>query len=197
MNKIYVNCGGNLQSFYSKKEVMEFYEDCIMMSEGSERERYTSIYFEVKEHLSDNQICFTDGTDHIYDSSIDPVDVSHEEEKQLRECFDIDKTDLLRFKADKYLAEKNNKIYKSTLDRYENIEYLYNDYIIKSNEVSFYYFDEHNQIICIDATACPPDNYWVEEFPLEDYEYADSWLGQELEYDDYLEHKKSDYMELD
>lgn len=111
MNKIYVNCGGNLQSFDSKKEVMEFYEDCIMMSEGSERERYTNIYFEVKEHLSDNQICFTDGTEHIYGSSIDPEDVSYEEEKQLMECFDIDKTDLLRFKADKYLAKNNNKIY--------------------------------------------------------------------------------------
>ena len=197
MNKIYVNCGGNLQSFDSKNEVMEFYEDCIMMSEGSERERYTNIYFEVKCHLGDNQICFTDGTDHIYDSSIDPEDVSYEEEKQLRECFDIDKIDLLRFKADKYLAEKNNKIYKSTLDRYEDIEDLYNDYIIKSNEVSFYYFDEHNQIICIDATACSPDNYWIEEFPLEDYEYADKWLSQDLEYSDYLEQKRKDNIELE
>ncbi len=194
---IYVNCGGDLIKFESKSEVMAFFEDCIYSSEGSERERYTNIYFGVKEHLNDNQICFTDGTDYIYGSSIAPEDVSHEEEKQLREYFDIDKIDLLRFKADKYLAEKNNKIYKSTLDRYEDIKDLYNDYIIKSNEVSFYYFDEHNQIICIDATACPPENYWIEEFPLEDYEYADKWLSQDLEYSDYLEQKKKDNIELE
>ncbi|WP_299996046.1 hypothetical protein [uncultured Clostridium sp.] len=197
MSNIYVNCGGSLMKFNNKKDTMDFFEDCIYSSEGSERNRYTTIYFEVKEHFNDNQICFTDGTDHVYDSNINPEDVSHDEEKQLRKYFNIDKVDLLRFKADNHLAKRNNKIYQSTLNRYEDIDDLYNDYISKSNEVSFYYFDEHNQIICIDATACPPDNYWVEEFPLEDYEYADSWLGQELEYDDYLEHKKSDYMELD
>lgn len=197
MNKVYVNCGGNLQSFASKKEIMDFYEDCIMMSEGSERERYTNIYFEVKEHLKDNQMCFTDGTDHVYISSIDPDEVCHEDEKQLMKYFDISKIDLLRFKADRCLAENNNRIYQSTLDRYETMDDLYNDYISKSNEVSFYYFDEHNQIICIDATACPPDNYWIEDFPLEDYEYANQWLGQELEYSDYLEQKKKNDMELE
>lgn len=194
---IYVNCGGDLMKFESKGEVIDFFEDCIYSSEGSERDRYTNIYFEVKEHLNDNQICFTDGTNHIYGSSIDPEDVSIEEEKQLRKYFDIDKIDLLRFKADKYLAEKNNKIYKSTLNRYEDMEDLYNDYIIKSNEVSFYYFDEHNQIVCIDATACPPDNYWVEEFPIEDFEYADKWLSQDLEYSDYLEQKRKENIELE
>ncbi len=194
---IYVNCGGDLMKFESKGEVIDFFEDCIYSSEGSERDRYTNIYFEVKEHLNDNQICFTDGTNHIYGSSIDPEDVSLEEEKQLRKYFDIDKIDLLRFKADKYLAEKNNKIYKSTLNRYEDMEDLYNDYIIKSNEVSFYYFDEHNQIVCIDATACPPDNYWVEEFPIEDFEYADKWLSQDLEYSDYLEQKRKENIELE
>ena len=197
MNKIYVNCNGNLMQFDSKKDTMNFFEDCIYSSEGSEHERYTKIYFSVKEHLDDNQLCFTDGTDHVFSSRIDPEDVSHEEEKQLRECFDIDKIDLLRFKADNYLAQRNNKIYKSTLDRYDDIEDLYNDYITKSDEVSFYYFDEYDQIVCIDATACPPDNYWVEEFPLEDYEYADKWLGQELEYNDYLDEKRKEYMELD
>lgn len=55
MKKIYVNCGGELQVFDNKKQVMDFYEDCIMMSEGSERERYTEIYFSVKENLNTDE----------------------------------------------------------------------------------------------------------------------------------------------
>ena len=47
MSKIFVNCGGQLDVFNDKQEVMDFYEDCILMSEGSERERYTNIYFGV------------------------------------------------------------------------------------------------------------------------------------------------------
>ena len=39
MNNIYINCGGNLMIFESKKETMDFFEECIMMCEGSERER--------------------------------------------------------------------------------------------------------------------------------------------------------------
>lgn len=194
---VYVNCGGSLMQFETKKETMDFFEDCIYSSEGSERDRYTTIYFEIKEHLNDDKMCFTDETEYIYNSDIDPEDVCIEEEKELKDNFDIDKIDLLRFKADNYLAEKNNKIYQRTLDRYDNVEDLYSDYIVKSDEVSFYYFDVHNKIICIDATACPPDNYWVEEFPLEDYEYADKWLGQEIEYSDYLEQKGKDCVELD
>ena len=89
MSNIYVNCGGSLMKFNNKKDTMDFFEDCIYSSEGSERNRYTTIYFEVKEHFNDNQICFTDGTDHVYDSNINPEDVSHDEEKQLRKYFDI------------------------------------------------------------------------------------------------------------
>ena len=40
MNKIFVNCGGSLYQYDSKKDVMDFFEDCIYGSEGSERESY-------------------------------------------------------------------------------------------------------------------------------------------------------------
>ena len=43
MNNIYVNCGGNLMIFESKKETMDFFEECIMMCEGSERERIARV----------------------------------------------------------------------------------------------------------------------------------------------------------
>ena len=193
---VYVNCGGDLMKFESKEKTMDFFEDCILMSEGSEKERYTNIYFYTKIHLKDNKRCFTDGTEHIYTSNIEPSEISQEDENLLIQNFNIDKTDLLRFKAINYLSENNNRIYQSTLDRYDNIDELYNDYILKSNEVSFYYIDKKDKIVCIDATALPPENYWVEEFPLEDYEYANDWLGQDLEYSNYLEMKKKDNLEL-
>lgn len=47
MKNIYVNCVGNL-----KKEIMDFFEECIYGSEVSKRERYTNIYFETKLHLN-------------------------------------------------------------------------------------------------------------------------------------------------
>ena len=71
MDKIFVNCGGSLYQYDSKKDVMDFFEDCIYGSEGSERERYSNIYFSVKAHLNDSKRCFTDGTSHVYDSYID------------------------------------------------------------------------------------------------------------------------------
>lgn len=195
MNKIYVNCGGRLVAYDSKKEVMDFYEDCIMMCEGSERERYTNIYFSVKNNLDTDKRCFSDGTDHVFDSNIDPDNVDSNEEKLLKKHFDIDKNDLLYFKASNYLSQNNNRIYQNTIDRYEDIDELYKDYIVKSNEVSFFIMQK-DKIICIDATACPPDNYWIEEFDLKDYEYADKWLGQEIEYDEYLEAKKKDEKDI-
>ena len=80
MNNIYVNCGGNLMIFESKKETMDFFEECIMMCEGSERERYSNIYFSVKSNLNTDKRCFTDGTSHVYTSKIDPDSIDYYEE---------------------------------------------------------------------------------------------------------------------
>lgn len=191
MSKIFVNCGGQLDVFNDKQEVMDFYEDCILMSEGSERERYTNIYFGVKTHLNDDQICFTDGTDRVYMSKIDPDDITTNEERQLRECFGIDKTDLLKLKIMNELSE-HSYIYPSTLKRYEDNDDLYEDYLSKSKDYSFYFFD-NDRIVCIDTLGITNDDkYFIEEFPLEDYKYADKWLKKEIEYTDYLEEKKQD-----
>lgn len=185
MNKIFVNCGGSLYQYDSKKDVMDFFEDCIYGSEGSERERYTNIYFSVKEHLNDSKRCFTDGTSHIYDSDINPNEIDELDESILKTNFKITKEDLLMFKANRCLAINHSRIYPSTMERYNNSDELYDDYLSKSKDKSFYLF-ENDKIVCFDTTASDSDKYWCEEFKLEDYEYANKWLNGEIEYEDYL-----------
>lgn len=185
MNKIFVNCGGSLYQYDSKEEVMNFFEDCISGSEGSERERYTNIYFSVKAHLNDSKRCFTDGTAYIYDSDIDPNEIDSLDESLLKTNFKVTKEDLLLFKANRCLAINHSRIYPRTMERYNNFEELYDDYLSKSKDKYFYLF-ENDKIICFDTTASGSDKYWCEEFKLEDYEYANKWLNNEIEYEDYL-----------
>ena len=45
---VYVLCGGRFDVWKSRKDAMDFYETCIYGCEGSERERYTNIYFDLK-----------------------------------------------------------------------------------------------------------------------------------------------------
>ena len=42
---IAVTAYGQVQCFVSKKKAINFYLECMAMSEGAERERYTNIYF--------------------------------------------------------------------------------------------------------------------------------------------------------
>lgn len=190
MNNIYVNCGGILDVYKSKKEVMDFFEDCILMSEGDERERYNEIYFSVKENLYTNKRCFSDGTDFIYTSNINWNEISQDDELLLIDNFNVSKTDLLRFKAINYLSKNNKRINQSTLDRYESDVELITNYISNREERSFYYINKSNMIVCISSSDSLLDHYYKEEFPLEDYEYANEWLDGELEYSVYLEMKK-------
>ena len=195
MKNIYVNCGGDLMMFESKKETMDFFEDCIMMCEGSERERYTNIYFSVKSNLNTDKRCFTDGTSLVYTSKIDPDIIDFYEESLLKTSYGTDKTDLLMYKANNCLAQEHSRIYQTTVDRYENFGDLYKDYLADKKENTFYILDR-DTITCFDTSATPSDNYWVEEFPLKHFEYADKWLKGEIEYDDYLETVKESEMEL-
>lgn len=194
MDKIFVNCGGSLYQYDSKKDVMDFFEDCIYGSEGSERARYTEIYFSVKEHLNDSKRCFTDGSSHVYVSNIDPDEIDSLDEDLLKTNFNISKMDLLEFKADRCLTE-HFKVYPRMAKDFADIDDLYEDYLSEKDCNDFYYFKD-NKIICIDTSASGSDKYWVEEFPLEDYEYANKWLNGELEYSDYLEEKNKGDMEL-
>jgi len=82
---IYVNCSGQLKEYNSKEEVMDFYEDCIMMSEGAERERYVDIYFSVKENLNTDRRCFTDGSTFVSNTNFDI------EKKDLKELWLLNK----------------------------------------------------------------------------------------------------------
>ncbi len=87
---IFVNCGGELDSYKNKKEVMDFFEDCIYCSEGSERERYTEIYFSVKENLNTKQRCFTDDTEYVYNVNFDINSISKEDIQIINKFYDID-----------------------------------------------------------------------------------------------------------
>lgn len=192
MNKIFVNCGGSLYQYDSKEEVMDFYEDCIYGSEGSERERYSKIYFDVKCHLNDNKRCFSDGSGYVYDSNIDPNEIDIIDEALLIKNYNINKEKLLEFEANRCLAINHSRIYPRTMERYNDFEELYDDYLSKSKDKYFYLF-EKDKIICFDTTATGLDKYWCEEFPIKDYEYANKWLNGEIEYGDYLNRNNTDY----
>ena len=195
MDKIYVNCGGSLYQYDTKKDVMDFFEDCIYGSEGSERERYSNIYFSVKAHLNDSKRCFTDGTSHVYDSNIDPDEIDTLDEDVLKTHFNVSKDDLLEFKANRCLAVNHSRIYPRTVEKYSDSDDLYDNYLSKSKDKYFYLFKD-NKIICFDTTASGSDKYWCEEFPMKDYEYANKWLNGELEYGDYLNEIKNKDMEI-
>lgn len=195
MSNIYVNCGGNLMMFDSKKETMDFFEECIYGCEGSERDRYTDIYFSVKLNLNTDKRCFSDNSCNIYTSNIDPDDINCNEEELLFKNFNIDKVDLLMYKANNCLASSHNRIYNSTMNRYEDPYDLYEDYLKEKKQDKFYYIDR-DVILCFDTSCKGKDKYWIEEFPLKDYEYANKWLNNEIEYDDYLVMAKDDDMEL-
>ena len=99
------------------------------------------------------------------------------------------------YKANNCLAQEHSRIYQTTVDRYKDSEDLYNDYLADKKENTFYILDR-DTITCFDTSANPPDNYWVEDFPLKDYEYANKWLKGEIEYEDYLEATKESDMEM-
>ena len=188
LNNIYVNCGGGLYAYKSKKEAMDFFEDCILASEGSERDRYTEIYFSIKENLNTSKRCFSDGSDWVYTSNIDPDSLNLSEEKLLQKNFDITKEDLHFFKADRYLSSKgHHKLYD--VSKYKDIQEIYDNRIKDSlDEKRTYYIMKKECIVCIDDESSN-NEYWVEEFSIKDYEYADKWLNEEIEYEDYLKIK--------
>lgn len=185
MNKVYVNCGGSLYSFNSKKEVMSFFESCINCSEGSERERYTIIYFDVKSNLNTNKRCFSDNTSFVYNSDIKASEIDDTDEKLLIKNFDISKEDLLAFEANNYLYNNNhNRIHNNK--KLESVEEIYDTYIKdnKKENRTFYVIDKE-KIICI-ADNISDTEYYSQVFPIKDYLYADLWLKGDIEYEDYL-----------
>ena len=195
MKKVYVNCGGKLNSYNSKKEVMDFFEDCILMSEGSERDRYTTIYFSVKDNLNNNFRFFSDGTKYVYDSDIDPDVLNDNELHLLEKYYGLTKENLLKFKVNHILEQNAKRITDYDLSKYNDIDEMYKKSLSKQEETSFYYLDD-NTITCIDTSAKGVDKYWIEDFLLKDYEYADKWLKGEIEYSAYLNDmniKKEDY----
>jgi hypothetical protein len=184
LEKIYVNCGGHLYSYNSKKEVMSFFETCVNCSEGSERERYSIIYFDVKANLKTKKRCFTDNTSIVYDSDIKSSEIDDIDEKMLIDNYDISKEDILCFEAKNYLSKNHERIHNDK--EFDSIEEIY-DYYIKDNncENRTFYLIDKEKIMCIDDESSDLE-YFCHEFPVKDYRYADSWLKGEIEYEDYL-----------
>lgn len=189
-NYIYVNCGGSLDRYNSKEEAMSFFEDCIYSSEGSERERYTEIYFSIKENLMNSKRCFTDGTDRVYDSNILSEDLSDSDEKLLLENYGINKDKLLYFEARNYLTTNNHKIIYND-KKLNSISDIY-DYYVKdsTNKSRTFFLFKDEKIICIDDDSSN-NHFYTEFFDICDYKYADKWLKNEIEYEDYLKEKNS------
>lgn len=57
MSKVLCYCYGDEMKFSSKKKAIEFFEDCMFNSEGSERDRYISILQQLKEGKT---VCYDD-----------------------------------------------------------------------------------------------------------------------------------------
>lgn len=57
MAKVVCFCYGDRHEFSSKKKAVEFFEDCMFNSEGSERDRYISILWQLKEG---KKVCYDD-----------------------------------------------------------------------------------------------------------------------------------------
>lgn len=191
MNKIFVNCGGSLDVYKSKSEVMDFFEDCIYSSEGAERDRYVNIYFSVKDNLNTSKRCFTDGSDFVISGNVNPEELNEEELKLLYKNYDVTEDELYKFRADKVLGLNHKKISNYELQKYNSLDDIYLSYISKCSDKTLYILG-NDKITCIDANAKEPDKYWTEEFFIRDYEYANKWLNGEIEIDDYHEYLKEE-----
>ncbi len=51
-NTIVVECYGSKQTFSSRKKAMDYFLEGMMCSEGSEHERYETIYFQLARGLN-------------------------------------------------------------------------------------------------------------------------------------------------
>lgn len=189
MNKIFVNCGGSLDFYKSKKAVMDFFEDCIYSSEGSERDRYVNIYFSVKDNLNTSKRCFTDGSDYVTRGNVNPEVLDDEELKLLYKNYGVTENELYKFRADKVLGVNHKRISNYDLQKYNSLDDIYTEYISKSSDKTLYILGD-DKITCIDANAKEPDKYWTEEFFIRDYDYANKWLNGEIEIEDYHEYLK-------
>lgn len=190
MNRIYVNCGGSLDVYKSKDEVMKFFEDCIYASEGAERDRYVNIYFSVKDNLNSSKRCFTDGSDYLTRGNVNPEVLDDNELKLLYKNYGVTENELYKFRADKVLGVNHKRISNYELQKYNSFDEIYTEYISKNSERTLYILED-DKIICIDANAKDPDKYWTEEFFIKDYDYANRWLNGEIEIDDYHEYLKN------
>ena len=52
MEEVYTNCYGSLSVYKNKNDALKFYNECFLLSEGAERERYASILFAINNNES-------------------------------------------------------------------------------------------------------------------------------------------------
>lgn len=185
---IFVNCGGNLMEFKSNSDAKNFFLECMNCCEGSERERYTTIYLELQ---NSNCRFASDHSSQIYRTSIDLEQLNIKDYNELKKNYDLTDEDINYIQANYKLGKISKRIFNSDIRKYNNdFEEYYNNQP-ECNKVDKYYLidSDTNKIICFDYRL---PEYFCEEFELKDYNYAYKWLNDEIEYDEYLNKDKDD-----
>lgn len=185
---IFVNCNGDLCGYRSRAEAQQFFLTCMNCSEGSERDRYTTIFLE----LQDPEVKFaSDHSSSIYSSSIDCELISQEDLKDIKKYFDLEDKDINYIQANYKLSRMSKRIFNSDMEKYNHdFEEYYKNQPEYNKHDKYYLIDKNDErIVCFDNSA---SEYFCEEFSLKDYDYAYKWLNNEIEYDEYLNRDKED-----
>lgn len=102
MKKIYAACYDSLHVFNDMNEAKNFFEICYYGSEGAEKERYASIYFD----LTNNNVLATDGVSNYCNC----ITIHNNEE---RENIKLDKymsfNDAIKYYESNYVKEQNDE----------------------------------------------------------------------------------------
>ena len=186
---VYINCGYNLMLFQSNNEAQKFFLDCMYGSEGAERDRYTSIYLDLK---SGNSRFISDGSEFITSSRINFTEIPCNDLTHIKNIYNLDDNDIYSFMADEKLKKVGKRIYSLDFKNDSNVNFLdfYNNQ--KYNKIDkFYMFsDDKTTITCFDVYDS--EVYYCEDFEMKDYLMAFQWLNNEIEYDEYLEYKNNE-----
>ena len=96
--EIYTVCYDSLSIYNNKKDAIKFYNDCYMMSEGAERERYASILFDLnndKRKATDNISNYSrEIYIHTRNYNERPLKVNLDKKLSLEECIKYYKNNL-------------------------------------------------------------------------------------------------------
>ena len=187
--KVYANCGGDLYGYKNNKEAKSFFLSCMNCSEGSERERYTTIYLELQ---NPNLKFVSDHTSKICRTSIDFDLISEKDREELKEYYNLEDNDINYLQANFKLSSISKRIFNSDMEKYNHdFEEYYKNQPSYNKQNKYYYIDDNKDVIvCFDRCTT---EYFCEDFNIQDYDYAYKWLNNEIEYEQYLNKDQKDF----